>query len=112
MPDTIGERQPGYQTVDQKAAADKPVPLKNQKSFKASVAAFLTSFGILGGQLGGVDPVGTTFDTAQDTKNTVADISQAAGVRLDRAVNDMDGKPLVSSTPKAEPTAVPPQVKR
>ena len=60
MSGTVGERQPGYQTVDQRASADKPIPLKNQKSFRASVASLAASLGILWGTVAGHDPIGKT----------------------------------------------------
>lgn len=109
MTDTIGERQPGYQTVDQRASADLPVPLKNQKSFRASVASFAASLGILWGTVTGHDPIGKTQEGIGDAKNTAVDLGQGIKNDFDGMNNSIKyGSPIKpTQAPKSTPTAAP-----
>ncbi len=103
MQDTVGERRPSYQTVDQRASVDRPVPLKKQKSFRASVASFAASMGVLLGTLTGHDPIGKSQEVVQDAASTTQNIASSVGGeaanRLDKINREIDGKPLIDPTP-------------
>lgn len=96
MLDTVGEKRPGYKTVDQRTSG--PVPLRDQKSFRAAVASFAASLGVLWGTVTGHDPIGKTQEGIQDAASTTQNI--ATGVKnetvegYDKAMRDVMGQPL------------------